>query len=79
VNGFKKKMKMLYELTQKAQDLETLEKSPFVVFLQLFQNSFNKNTVDVKDYNNAIMKKWEVICLTNNSKFFHKLELSILI
>jgi hypothetical protein len=77
VNGFKKKMKMLYELTQKAQDLETLEKSPFVVFLQLFQNSFNKNNVNIKDYNIAIMKKWEVICLSNNFNFFHKLEISI--
>lgn len=70
MNGFKKKMKMLYELTQKAQDLETLEKSPFVVFVEWFQNSFNKNSVNRKDYNDAIMKKWEVICLTNNCNFF---------
>ncbi|EFX70192.1 hypothetical protein DAPPUDRAFT_328412 [Daphnia pulex] len=42
-----------------SQDLQTLEKSPFVVFVDLFKNSFNKNSVNRKDYNDAIMKKWE--------------------
>jgi hypothetical protein len=56
-NGFKNKLEMLYQLTQKVQDVESLDVTPIGVSLNVIFKSFNMHNTNVKDLSDAIAKK----------------------
>jgi hypothetical protein len=48
---------MLYQLTQKVQDVESLDVTPIGVSLNVIFKSFNMHNTNVKDLSDAFAKK----------------------